>query len=183
MNNTITYKWSIAKWHELVETGLLEGQPVELLEGEIIKMSPEGVPHTYTNRCIADYLREILPGLAYISENHPITLDNSEPEPDIAIVRLPSTIYRAHHPYAEDIYWLIEVSSRTLKIDLEQKAITYARNTIPEYWVLDLVNNQLIVHRHPQGNRYSQVVNYRVGVISPQAFPEIKIALDQLLLF
>ena len=113
----------------------------------------------------------------------PLPHDNSEPEPDIAIVRLPSTIYRAHHPYAEDIYWLIEVSSRTLKIDLEQKAITYARNTIPEYWVLDLVNNQLIVHRHPQGNRYSQVVNYRVGVISPQAFPEIKIALDQLLLF
>ncbi len=73
MNSTITYKWSIAKWPELVETGLLEGQPVELIEGEIIKMSPEGVPHTYTNRCIADYLREILQGLAYISENHPIT--------------------------------------------------------------------------------------------------------------
>ncbi len=73
MNSRVTYKWSIAKWHELVETGVLEDQPVELLEGEIIQMSPEGVPHTYTNRCIADYLREILQGLAYISENHPIT--------------------------------------------------------------------------------------------------------------
>ncbi len=113
----------------------------------------------------------------------PLPHDNSEPEPDIAIVRPPSTIYRAHHPYAEDIYWLIEVSSRTLKIDLEQKAITYARNTIPEYWVIDLVNNQLIVHSHPINNSYSQVVEYRAGVISPQAFPHISLALDQLLLF
>ena len=46
MNSRVTYKWSIAKWHELVETGVLEDQPVELLEGEIIQMSPEGVPHT-----------------------------------------------------------------------------------------------------------------------------------------
>ncbi|MGK7953531.1 MAG: Uma2 family endonuclease [Xenococcaceae cyanobacterium] len=183
MNNTITYKWSIAKWHELVETGVLEDQPVELLEGEIIQMSPEGVPHTYTNRCFADYLREMLKGLAYISENHPITLDNSEPEPDIAIVRLPATIYREHHPYAEDIYWLIEISKNTLTIDLTTKANLYARNGIPEYWVIDLVNRRLIVHTQPQSTHYDQLVEYNVGVVSTQAFPEIKIALDQLLLF
>ena len=51
-----TYKWSIEQWHKLVESGLLEGKPVELLEGEIIEMSPEGIPHSYTNDSVVKYL-------------------------------------------------------------------------------------------------------------------------------
>jgi len=183
MNNTITYKWSIAKWHELVETGLLEDQPVELIEGEIIKMSPEGVEHTYTNYQIDKYLTQLLDGLAVVREAHPITLDNSEPEPDLAIVRLPDHLYRTRQPKAEDIYWLIEISKNTLTIDLTTKANLYARNGIPEYWVIDLINRRLIVHTQPQSTHYDQVLEYTVGVVSTQAFPEIKIALDQLLLF
>ncbi len=107
-----TYKWSIEEWHELVESGLLEGKPVELLEGEIIEMSPEGIPHSYTNDSVVKYLRKVLEGLADVKESHPITLDNSEPEPDVAIVRLPEEIYKEHHPFPEDIYWLIEVRPR-----------------------------------------------------------------------
>ena len=183
MNNLTTYKWSISEWHELVETGLLEGKPVELLEGEIIKVSPEGIEHFYTNDSVADYLRELLRGQAKIFEAHPITLDNSEPEPDLAIVRLPKTIYRKHLPYPQDIYWLIEVSNKTLKIDLSQKAVTYARNKIPEYWVIDLKNKKLIVHTQPVEEKYAQIEEYRVGVVCPQAFPQVKIAVDQLLLF
>ncbi len=177
------YKWTIEKWHELVDSGVLDGQKVELLEQEIIYMSPEGIEHSATNRSINDYLRELLKGKAYISESHPITLDNSEPEPDIAVVRLPSTIYYNHHPYAEDIYWLIEVSNRTLTKDLEQKTITYARNGIAEYWVIDLQNNQVIVHTQPQDSKYVQRVTYQSGVIYPLAFPDIEVTLDRLLLF
>ena len=141
-----TYKWSIEEWHELVNSGLLEGKPVEFLEGEIIEVSPEGIEHSYTNDSVVKHLRKILTDLADVRESHPITLDNSEPEPDIAIVRLPSTIYREHHPYPQDIYFLVEISNRTLKKDLEQKIITYARNGIPEYWVVDLINKKVIVH-------------------------------------
>ncbi len=179
----ITYKWSIAEWHELVNSGILEGKPVELLEGEIIEMSPEGIEHSYTNQSIADYLRELFPGQAYIRDAHPITLDNSEPEPDIAIVRLPKDIYRQHHPYPQDIYWLIEISNKTLKKDLEQKIITYARNGIPEYWVIDLVNQKLLVHTQPQDNKYLKVVEYKTGIFTSLAFPDIEIDLEQLLLF
>ena len=178
-----TYKWSIEEWHELVESGLLEGKPVELLEGEIIEMSPEGIPHSYTNDSVVKYLRKVLEGLADVKESHPITLDNSEPEPDVAIVRLPEEIYKKHHPFPEDIYWLIEISNKTLKIDLEEKSHTYARNGIPEYWVINLVAKKVIVHTQPQGNTYSQIVEYKTGTISPQAFPNIAIALDKLLLF
>ena len=181
---TITaYKWSIADWHKLIDTGVLAGKPVELLNGEIIQVSPEGVPHSHTSQSVSDYLRELLLGKAYIRDSHPITLDNSEPEPDLAVVRLPSTIYAQHHPYPEDIYWLIEVSNKTLKIDLETKVQIYARNNIPEYWTIDLVNKKLVVHTQPSGDRYKQIVNYQTGVVTPQAFPDAVIALDRLLLF
>jgi Uma2 family endonuclease len=180
---SITYKWSINEWHELVNSGALEGKPVELLEGNIVEMSPEGVEHSYTNDSVVKYLRRILANLADVKESHPVTLDNSEPAPDIAIVRLPETIYRHHHPYPQDIYWLIEVANKTLKKDLEQKIITYARNGIPEYWVIDLVNKKLIVHTQPKDNNYSQIVEYRAGIVTPLAFSNIRIELDKLLLF
>ena len=182
MASTI-YKWSIDEWHELVDSGVLEGKPVELLEGNIVEMSPEGIEHSYTNQSVSDYLTNLLQGKASIRDAHPITLDNSEPEPDIAIVQLPTTIYRQHHPFSQDIYLLIEVSNRTLKKDLEEKIITYARNGIPEYWVIDLKNKKLIVHTKPRNGIYSQIVEYQSGTITPQAFPDIDIDLSKLLLY
>jgi Uma2 family endonuclease len=178
-----TYKWSIEEWHDLVDSGVLAGKRVELLEGEIIAMSPEGIPHRNTNHKVVKYLRKLLDGLAEVYESHPITLDNSEPEPDIAIVSLPESIYNTHHPYPEDIYWLIEISQETLSKDLAQKTIIYARNSIAEYWVIDLKNNQLIVHTQPQANGYSKIVEYKTETVSPLAFPETVISLDRLLLY
>ena len=178
-----TYKWSIEEWHELVDSGLLEGKSIEFLEGEIIEVSPEGVEHSYTNDSVVKYLRSVLADIADVKESHPITLDNSEPEPDIAIVRLPESIYRNHHPYPQDIYCLIEISNRTLIKDLNQKIITYARNGIPEYWVIDLVNKKLIVHTQVNDRGYAQIDEYKTGTVSTLAFPNIAIALEKLLLF
>lgn len=177
------YKWSIEAWHELVQTGILDGLPVQLLNGKIIQMSPEGVEHFYTNDSVANYLRELLQGKAKVFESHPVTLSNSEPETDISIVRLPATIYRNHLPYPEDIYWLVEISKKTLKADREQKSIIYAEANIPEYWIIDLVNKKLIVYTKPSNNCYSQVAEYISGIVTPQAFPEVAIAIDELILF
>jgi Uma2 family endonuclease len=182
MTTTTTYKWSIKKWHELVDSGVLEGQQVELLEGEIVELSPEGISHRNTNHKVVKYLRNLLSNKAEVYEAHPITLDNSEPEPDISIVRLPESIYDLHHPYAEDIYWLIEIANRTLAKDLAQKTIIYARNGIPEYWVIDLKNKKLIVHTQPSQDTYLQVVEYKSGTVTPQVFPKIIISLNNLLL-
>lgn len=196
----ITHKWSVEEYHLMIQSGLLIGKSVELLNGEIVDMSPEREEHSYTNDDVAELLREKLKGLAKIRESHPITLDNSEPEPDIAIARLPKTIYAQHHPYPQDIYWLIEVaaesrvgerrkgmsaktSNKTLGKDLTEKSTIYARNAIVEYWVIDLINKKLIVHTVPEGNKYTKVTEYTKGVISPLAFPELGIAIEQLLLF
>ena len=178
-----TFKWSIDQWHQLIETGLLIGQNVELLEGEIVKISPEGIPHSYTNYSIGKYLLRLLEGKAVIRESYPITLNDSEPQPDISIVRLPETIYRNHHPYVEDIYWLIEISKTTLQFDLEVKAQVYARNKIPEYWVVDLKNKKLIVHTLPKGDSYQQILETSSGTIVTQSFPDLKIELSNILLF
>ena len=176
-----TYKWSIEEWHDLVDSGVLAGKRIELLEGEIIEMSPEGVPHRNTNHKVVKYLRKLFDGIAEIYESHPVTLDNSEPEPDIAVVRLPESVYDTHHPYPQDIYWLVEISDKILVKDLGQKAVTYARNNIPEYWVIDLNNNRLIVHTQPKNNSYDGVVEYKTGTISSLAFPQITISPDRLL--
>jgi Uma2 family endonuclease len=177
-----TYKWTIEQWHRLVETGVLAGQNVELLEGEIIEMSPEGVPHSFCNQSLADYLRDLLKEKAIVNERYPITLDNSEPQPDIAIIQLPRDIYSQHHPYPENIYLLIEISNSTLQFDRTTKAAIYARNNIQEYWIVDLINKVLIVHTIPQENSYQKILEYQTGTIYSQAFPNVAIALDKLLL-
>ena len=91
----VTAKWSLQDYHRMIDTGLLDDRKVELLRGEIIEMSPEGVPHSFYCRETGEYLRQLLGDRARISEAHPITLpDNSEPEPDIAIVKMPAALYR-----------------------------------------------------------------------------------------
>lgn len=177
----LPYKWSIEDYHKAIAAGILEDKPVELLEGDIIQMSPEGIPHSYINLSVADYLRGLLTKLAIVSEGHPITLDNSEPEPDIAIIRLPFSRYVNHHPYAEDIYWLIEVSNSSLQKDLEQKQEIYARNSIAEYWIIDLKNKKLRVFSNPQNSEYREKKEITTGFINSIAFPEIEIEVKLLL--
>jgi Uma2 family endonuclease len=179
---TTLYQWSVAEYHRMIDTGLLEGKPVELLEGKIIEMSPEGPLHTSTNYSVANYLRELLKEKAVIREAHPITLDNSEPEPDIAIVASPYTNYLTRHPFPQDIYWLIEIADCTLKKDLEEKTITYARNGIPEYWVIDLPHKKLWVFNQPQSDRYQNCSEFTTGTITPIAFSNIDIEINKLLI-
>ena len=181
--NLTTLKWSISDWHKLIESGILDDKNVELLEGEIINMAPEGISHSATNRRAASYLRELLRDRAYISEAHPITLVDSEPEPDVAILSLPEENYLTRHPNAQDIYWLIEVSETTLNFDLTKKAQIYAQNEISEYWVIDLNNKQVIVHTQLVNNQYQKVEKFKTGTIKPKAFPDLEIEMSKLLIY
>ncbi|WP_448570839.1 Uma2 family endonuclease [Trichothermofontia sp.] len=113
--------------------------------------------------------------------NGPITLADSEPEPDIAIVRLPETTYRDRHPTPADIFWLIEVAQTSLAIDLEVKAALYATAAILECWVIDLTVPQLHSLCQPQAGQYRDIQTRREGTLTPLAFPEITIALEHLL--
>ena len=175
------YKWSVEDYHQIIESGVLEGKSVELLEGEIIIVSPEKPIHSSRIDTVADYLRSILQGKAKVREAHPITLDNSEPEADIAIVRFDSNNYASHHPYPQDIYWLIEISNSTLAKDLEEKSLTYARNGIAEYWVIDLPHSKLWVFTQPQQNSYVNKQEIVAGNINPVLFSDVNIEINKLL--
>lgn len=174
-------KWSVEDYHRMIAAGILNDRQVELLAGDIIEMSPEGIAHFYQGITLAKYLEKSLQGRALISEGHPITLNTSEPEPDIAIVKLPISRYSNHHPYPSDIYFLVEISQATLRKDLTQKKRIYAQAEITEYWVLDLKHQQLIVFREPQGDDYQTKRELTEGVISPLAFPNVEISIQSLL--
>jgi Uma2 family endonuclease len=175
-------KWSTQDYHQMIATGLLDERKVELIKGEIIEMSPEGAVHSSYCSEIGEYLRRMLGDRAKIREAHPITLpDNSEPEPDIAIVRNVSTRYRDRHPYPEDIFWLVEIANSTLTKDLGIKKDTYADAGIREYWVLNLQESILVVFSDLVNSEYRSTINLNNGMISPWAFPDIAIDVQQLL--
>ena len=177
----ITAKWSLDEYHQMIESGLLAERSLELINGEIIEMSPEGVSHSFYCRGTAKYLRSILGNRAEVSEAHPITLPNdSEPESDIAIVRSPDTLYQTRHPFPEDIFWLIEIANSTLAKDLGVKRELYARAGIPEYWVMNLQTSELVIFRDLIDNKYRSEICLNDGDISPLAFPDLSIDISRL---
>lgn len=175
-------KWSVQDYHGMISTGIFNDRRLELLAGEIVEMSPESPLHYYQAQSNVDYLQSLLKNKAHVRFNGPITLLDSEPEPDLAIVKTPKTRYIDHHPNREEIFWLIEVSQSTLNYDLSDKKSTYARNNIEEYWVIDLKNSQLYVFRNPLGEDYQFESIFTEGILIPLAFPDIEIAVNKLLL-
>lgn len=173
-------KWTVDDYHRMIAAGILEGRQAELLTGEIYEMAPEGPSHTFYGGSLADNLRDRLNGRALVREARPITLTDSEPEPDIAIVQGSWRLYQHRHPGPEDVLLLIEISDSSLTKDLEQKKPIYAAAGIQEYWILDLTVNQLIVFRHPQGKDYQVRQDFKVGKVAPLAFPDLEISLESL---
>lgn len=175
-------KWTLDDYHRMIEVGLLESRHVELLNGEIIEMPPEGEPHAYYRTETKDYLKELLGTRVKIREAAPITIPTtvSEPEPDIAIVQPLGREYLEHHPYPENVFWLIEFSNTSLAKDLDVKRKTYAVADIPEYWVVDLKHRQLNVFRQPVNGDYVEAVTLTGGEIVPVAFPDIKVPVQKL---
>ena len=178
-----TAKWTLQDYHRMIAAGILSDRQVELLNGEIVEMVPEGTPHAYFSDEGADYLQELLGNRAKIREGKPITLPktNSEPVPDIAIVQPLGSTYLEHHPYPENIFWLIEFSDATLSKDLEIKSKTYAKAGIQEYWVINLREMSLIVFREPENNEYRSQVTLTQETISPLAFPDVVVSISRLL--
>ena len=175
----IAAKWSIDEYHQMISSRILENRRVELLKGEVVEMSPEGEPHAYFSSEAGEYLIRLLGDRATIRFAKPITLPHdSEPEPDIAIVQRLGRTYLEHHPYPENIFWLIEYSDSTLVKDLETKTKIYAEVGIPEYWVVNLKRRHLIVFRDPQDGDYTSKQTLTAGIVNPLAFPDVAVSVS-----
>ena len=174
-------KWTIDEYHQMIAAGILRDRNVELLKGEIVYMPPEGEPHAYFSSEAGDYLTRLFCDRAMIRSSKPITLpNNSEPEPDIAIVQRLGREYLEHHPYPENIFWLIEYADSSLDKDLETKTKVYAEVGIPEYWVVNLKRRQLIIFREPQDGEYASKFTLSEGIIYPLAFPDVAISVQSI---
>ena len=177
-------KWTVEEYHKLGEMGFFHPEErVELLSGNIIIISAKGTANTSATRRTANVLRDILGNQVDVYYKSPIALnDNSEPEPDITLVRIDPFDYATHHPTPSEVYLIIEVADSSLAYDREIKAKIYARSGIADYWVLNVNDRQLHVFREPADDRYqSEVIIGETGSISPLEFPAFNISIGEML--
>jgi Uma2 family endonuclease len=177
-------KWTLKQYHQMIETGVLAERHVELLNGEIVEMPSEGIEHAQGSTDARDIFYEKLRGRAIVRDAKPITLPEhaSEPEPDLAIVEPLREVYKdQHHPYPENIYLLVEYSATSLAKDKETKRRLYAQAGILEYWIVNLQDRQVIVHREAEDGDYRSVQTLTTGSVTLLAFPDVPIGLSELL--
>lgn len=144
---------SVDAFHRMGEAGILApADRVELIDGEIIDMSPIGVLHAAIVARLASYCSQTLGGAAVVWCQNPLRLDDiSEPEPDLAILRPRADFYMTAHPGPADVLLVIEVADTSLAYDLGTKVPLYARHGIPEVWVIDAATRLTRVFRQPVG--------------------------------
>ena len=171
-DDLVIYRLSVAQYHAIAMAGILaDGDPVELLEGLLVQKMTKKPPHTVATQLIQEALRAILPVGWRVPSQDPITLVDSEPEPDLAVVRGGIRRYMEHHPGPEDLALVVEVADATIRRDRGSKKRIYARAGVLVYWIVNLVENQIEVYTDPTGPiqtpNYRQRQNYGPSDIIP----------------
>lgn len=152
----------------MFDAGLFRDERVELLDGEIIAMSPQNTPHASTVAKINMRLTPLLARTYSLRVQAPIRLDPfSEPEPDFAVCALDPDNYLSGHPTPEQILLLIEVSDASLAFDRKRKRAAYARAGIVEYWIVNIPDRMVEVSQRPDraAKRYRVSRRARPGEI------------------
>lgn len=180
--------WTAQEYDRLAELGFFDGEKLELIEGEIIPKMTQNVPHASGVWLVQTVLLRIFTTGFMVRVQAPLALGTgSRPEPDIAVVRGTLSDYPNTHPTTAVL--VVEVSDSTLRQDRETKASLYAEHRIPEYWIVNLVENTVEIHSDPIpmnetvfGHGYRSVSKLRVGQsFSPLAAPNVTIAVGELL--
>ncbi len=181
-------RWKRAEYDRLVDLGVFEGDPIELIGGHLVVAEPKGTYHT-SGVSTAEYaLRAVLPPGWIVRTQAPVSLDDeSEPEPDLAVVPGRPADYRHAHPARPVL--AIEVADSSLAFDRVHKGSLYARAEIHDYWIVNLVDRFLEVYRDPgpdssapYGWRYRSIAMLAApAVVVPLAFPAIQVTVADLL--
>jgi len=156
-------RWTRRQCEALLEAEFLTGR-YELIDGEILSKMGQKPPHGVIVVLLLKWLAGVF-GLDFVRVQAPIEVgtpdaDYNEPEPDLAVTRLPLTDYLARYPRPEELLLVAEVSDSTLQFDRTKKAALYARAGIQEYWVLDVKGRRLFVHRQPAAEGYQEITAY-----------------------
>lgn len=173
------------EYHRMAEAGILrEDDRVELIEGEIVHMTPIGRRHAV---CVAELNRLLFPAIgqrALLWPQNPIALPNdTEPQPDIVLLRPRADGYLDDDAHPADVLLLVEVADTSQRYDRLVKVPLYGRAGVPEVWIVDLSGEVVEVYRAPTPGGYAQVDRVgRGGAVSPAAFPDIVLSVDAILL-
>jgi Uma2 family endonuclease len=167
------------EYEKMVALGLFEDERVELIDGVVLCMSPEGAPHGGTIQRLTQILVLALhPRAAVRVQSAFAASDGSEPEPDVAVV--PARDYDDAHP--SRAYLIIEVADTSLAKDRGVKATLYAQSGVPEYWVVNLQDQLIEVFSDIVQGAYARVTPYRKGeTIRLQQFSDVEIRVDSIL--
>ncbi|MBI2941227.1 MAG: Uma2 family endonuclease [Chloroflexi bacterium] len=182
-------RWTREEYKRLAEVGVLhEDDPVELIEGEIVEMVPQGSGQM-TGICLSETALQAAFGSGcHVRVQGPLALGlHSEPEPDLAVVSGGPRDYAAAHPGTALL--VLEVAEATLSYDRQTKGSLYAQHGIPEYWILDLAHRQLEVYRDPGpvaeaefGFAYrTRMICLPGDIVSPLARPDARVAVADIL--
>ena len=143
----------------MISIGIIrDGEPVELLDGMVVPKMPKNPPHRIATRLVRKVLEAALPSGWYLDSQEPITLPElhlgagNVPEPDAAIIRGDSEDYVDRHPVADEVALVVEVANSTLRDDRGLKKKIYAHARISEYWIVNLIDQQLEVYQRPTGS-------------------------------
>ncbi len=146
------YRLSVAQYHAMAKAGILgEDDPVELLEGWLVQKMTKHRPHSLSTLLIREALRSLISSGWYVDTQEPVTTEDSEPEPDIVVVRGSPRDYADRQPAPADVSLVIEVADSTLQTDRGRKLRLYARVGIAIYWIVNLTERQIEVYSDPSG--------------------------------
>ncbi|BAY08579.1 Uma2 family endonuclease [Calothrix sp. NIES-2098] len=177
-------KFTVEQYHKMLESGILtEDDRVELIQGEIIEMSPIGTKHAACVKCLNKLLSSKLRDRVLIAIQDPVELDNnSQPQPDVALLKPRDDFYATAHPRPQDIFLLIEVADSTIEYDREQKIPLYAEANIIEVWVVD-INEQIIeVYQQPTAEGYQHMQKFASGqTLTIKSFADVNITVNEIL--
>jgi Putative restriction endonuclease len=164
------WKFSIEQYHQMIANGTIgEDDPVELLEGWIVTKMSKNPPHIYSTDESAELIRDILPKGYFVRRQDPITTTDSQPEPDIVIVKGSRQDFKGRLPTLNEIVLVIEVADSTLRRDRTVKQRIYAAAGIPIYWILNLQDRVLEVYTNPIASekRYEEKTIYDADNLAP----------------
>src|SRR3990172_7385231 len=163
---TLIHRFDVVTYNRLISEGILrEDDRVELIEGRIVDMTPIGSRHSAVVKRLNSLFTSKVQGLAIVGVQDPIQLiqEQSEPEPDITLLKFREDFYSYDLPKGEDVLLVIEVADTSLDYDKDTKIHMYAQAKIQEVWIINLLENCIEVYSSPSSSGYECTITVREG--------------------
>jgi Uma2 family endonuclease len=184
MNQPPRFRWTVDQYVKLIEHGILtENHNLEIIRGELVEKMPKGDLHSWCVRELTRVFGELAGKLAVLSVQDPIYLADSAPEPDIVLLAPRADRYRNVKPTAADALLVVEVADSSLDYDREVKGPLYAENGVAEYWISNIVDRCLEVHRDPRPDgTFAETRTVKPGeTITLAQLPAVSIAVSEII--